>query len=244
MTAAPLMKTDLHLRKLSLFNEVEDVVLSSLESRMRWRKLQAEEVVCRKGDASDGLYVVSQGSLLVYDLLYNGLEVSLTVLAPGSFFGELSVIDLLPRTAYIKATEPSLVGLIPLTAAQDLFYTHPLMAQRMMAHLAGKVREMTIERVLLSLPNAFQRVCAWLLHAQVKTADGLWLVRKVPKQLDLANLLNTSRETVSRSMARLIRDGVIQKELQGLRVLRPEELSRLAQEDSPPLLNPARHKAV
>lgn len=238
------MKTDLQLRKFILFNDVEDVVLASLESRVRWRNLKSDELVCRKGDASDGLYVVSEGSLLVYDLLHNGLEVSLTVLSPGSFFGELSVIDLLPRTAYIKATEKSLVGLIPLANAQDLFYTHPLMAKRMMAHLASKVREMTIERVLLSLPNAFQRVCAWLLHAQVKTPDGLWLVRKVPKQLDLANLLNTSRETVSRSMARLMRDGVILKDVQGLMVLRPDELNRLAQEDSPPLLNPARHKSV
>ena len=181
---------------------------------------------------------------MVYDLLYNGQEISLTVLSPSSFFGELSVIDLLPLTAYIKATEHSLVGLIPLAVAQDLFYKHPLMAQRMMAHLAGKVREITVERVLLSLPNAFQRVCAWLLHEQVKGSDGAWLVHKAPKQLDLANLLNTSRETVSRSMNRLMREGVIQKDLQGLRVLRPDELNRLAQEDSPPFLNPSRHKVV
>lgn len=155
---------------------------------MRWRNLKPEEVFCHKGDASDGLYVLIQGSLMVYDLLYNGQEISLTVLSPGSFFGELSVIDLLPLTAYIKATEHSLVGLIPLAVAQDLFYKHPLMAQRMMAHLAGKVREITVERVLLNLPNAFQRVCAWLLHEQVKGSDGAWLVHKAPKQLDLANL--------------------------------------------------------
>lgn len=238
------MMTNFQLRKLSLFNNVEDVVLASLESRVRWKNLKPDEVVCHKGDASDGLYVLSQGSLMVYDLLYNGQEISLTVLSPGSFFGELSVIDLLPRTAYIKATEHSLVGLIPLAVAQDLFYKHPLMAQRMMAHLAGKVREMTVERVLLSLPNAFQRVCAWLLHEQVKGSDGAWLVHKTPKQLDLANLLNTSRETVSRSMTRLMREGVIQKDLQGLRVLRPDKLNRLAQEDSPPSLNPSRHKVV
>lgn len=238
------MVTNFQLRKLTLFNNLEDVVLTSIESRVRWRNLQPDEVVCHKGDASDGLYVLSQGRLMVYDLLSNGQEISLTVLTPGSFFGELSVIDLLPRTAYIKAIEHSLVGLIPLAVAQDLFYKHPLISQQMMTHLAGKVREMTVERVLLSLPNAFQRVCAWLLQAQIKGSDGAWLVRKAPKQLDLANLLNTSRETVSRSMARLMREGVIQKDLQGLRVLRPDELNRLAQEDSPPLLNPSRHKVV
>jgi len=45
-------------------------------------------------------------------------------------------------------------------------------------------------------------------------------------------------------MTHLMREGVIQKDLQGLRVLRPDELNRLAQEDSPPLLNPPRHKVV
>jgi len=45
-------------------------------------------------------------------------------------------------------------------------------------------------------------------------------------------------------MTRLMREGVIQKDLHGLRVLRPDELNRLAQEDSPPFLNPSRHKVV
>lgn len=238
------MLHDLRLRKCPLFNDIADLALASLETKIRWKNLQPEDVVCRKGDSSDGLFILIRGSLLVYDLLHNGQEVSLNVISPGAFFGELSVIDQLPRTAYIKATQTSLVGLVPQSVAQDLFYTQPLLAQRMMEHLATKVREMTIQRVLLSLPHAFQRVCAWLEHSQVRTPEGVWWVRTTPKQHDLANMLNTSRETVSRSMARLLRDGVIQKDAQGLRVLQPAVLSRLAQEDSLPLLNPSRHKSV
>lgn len=238
------MPADLRLRTCSLFKDIDDAALASLESKIRWKNLNADDMVCRKGDVSDGLFILIRGNLLVYDLLHNGQEVSLSVIVPGAFFGELSVIDHLPRTAYIKATQSSLVGLMPQSVAQDLFYTQPRIAQRVMEHLAAKVREMTIQRVLLSLPHAFQRVCAWLTHSQVRAADGLWLVRKAPKQNDLANMLNTSRETVSRSMARLLRDGVVEKHNGGLRVLQPDELTRLAQEDSLPLLSPARHKSI
>lgn len=238
------MHAHLRFRKCPLFKDIADSVLVKLEENSRWKSLQTDHVVCRKGDPSDGLYILITGQLLVYDLLHNGQEVSLSAIAPGAFFGELSVIDQLPRTAFIKATQPSLVGCLPLAVAQSLFYTQPVVAQRLMTHLVGKVREMTIQRVLLSLPQAFQRVCAWLTHSQIRTPEGGWLVRDVPKQQDLANMLNTSRETVSRSLARLIRDGVIAKGPQGLWVLQPQILVQLAHEDSLPLLNPAGHKSV
>ncbi|WP_158273295.1 Crp/Fnr family transcriptional regulator [Limnohabitans sp. WS1] len=235
------------LFKLSLcplFNDIDADTLTELESRVRWRHLLSEDVVCRKGDPSDGLFILLEGQLLVYDLLHNGQEVSLSVVTPGAFFGELSVIDLLPRTAFIKATQPSLVGLLPLEFAQAFFFTQPQLAKRVMEHLVGKVREMTIQRVLLGLPQAFQRVCAWLTHSKTLGADGAWGVRLVPKQSDLANMLNTSRETVSRSFARLVRDGVISKQGEAVLVLQADELDRLAQEDSPPLLNPPRQKSI
>lgn len=238
------MSAALRLRKSSLFNDIADTTLASLESKIRWKNLEADDMLCHKGDASDGLFILVKGSLLVYDLLHNGQEVSLSVISPGAFFGELSVIDQLPRTAYIKATQASLVGLMPLSVAQDLFYTQPLVARKVMEHLALKVREMTIQRVLLSLPHAFQRVCAWLVQAQTRTPEGVWLVRTAPKQHDLANMLNTSRETVSRSMARLVREGIIKKNSNGLQVLQPNVLARLAQEDSLPLLSPSRNKSV
>ena len=238
------MHAHLRLKKCPLFKDIADSVLISLEQNIRWKSLHTDDVVCRKGDATDGLYILITGQLLVYDLLHNGQEVSLSAIAPGSFFGELSVIDQLPRTAFIKATQPCLVGCLPLASAQSLFYTHPVVAQRLMAHLVAKVREMTIQRVLLSLPQAFQRVCAWLTHSQIRTPEGGWLVRDVPKQQDLANMLNTSRETVSRSLARLTRDGVIAKGPLGLWVMQPQSLVRLAQEDSLPLLHPSSHKSI
>lgn len=227
------------LQKCPLFNGLAENLLAQLEARMRWQNLLMDDMLCHKGDAPAGLYVVVSGSLLVYDLLHNGQEVTLAAMGAGSFMGELSVIDLQPRTAYIRANLPSVVGLLPQTDAARLFYQEPLIAQRMMEFLAGKVREMTMQRVLLGIPNAFDRICAWLDHAARPMPSGMSMVAMLPRQQDLASMLNTSRETVSRTLARLLREGVIEKTPSGLRVLQPNVLRRLAHAESWPTQQPA-----
>ena len=234
----------LKLEKCTLFNGLDDVLLEQLEARMRWQELQMDEMLCHKGDAPDGLYVVASGSLLVYDLLHNGQEVTLAALGAGAFMGELSVIDLQPRTAYIRATLPSVVGLLPQADAARLFYQQPLVAQRVMEFLADKVREMTLQRVLLGIPNVFERLCAWLDNEARPGRAGLPVVAMLPRQQDLANMLNTSRETVSRGLARLLRERVIEKTPSGVRVLQPVQLRRLAHTESWPTQHPAHTKLV
>ena len=238
------MNYALKLEKCSLFNGLDDVLLEQLEARMRWQELQMDDMLCHKGDAPDGLYVVASGSLLAYDLLHNGQEVTLAALGAGAFMGELSVIDLQPRTAFIRATLPSVVGLLPQAEAARLFYQHPLVAQRMMEFLAGKVREMTMQRVLLGIPNVFERLCAWLDNEARPRRDGLPVVPLLPRQQDMANMLNTSRETVSRGLARLLRECVIEKTPSGVRVLQPLQLRRLAHTESWPTQHPAHAKLV
>jgi CRP-like cAMP-binding protein len=233
------MSPENKLQKCLLFNGLNEAVLGRLEARMRWLALDSDEMLCRKGDTPVGLYVVASGSLLVYDLLRNGQEVTLASMGAGAFVGELSVIDQQPRTAYIRANASSVVGLLPQAEAAQLFYQEPLVAERMMEFLAGKVREMTLQRVLLGVPNTFDRVCAWLDNASHPGADGWTMVTMMPRQQDLASMLNTSRETVSRALARLLREEVVEKTGAGLRVVKPEVLRRLALGDASPAKQPA-----
>jgi CRP/FNR family transcriptional regulator, cyclic AMP receptor protein len=232
------------IEKCHLFKGLDEVLLEQLEARTRWQTVPMDDMLCHKGDAPDGLYVVASGSLVVYDLLHNGQEVTLAALGAGDFMGELSVIDQQPRTAYIRADLPSVVGLLPQAEAAQLFYQEPLVAQRIMASLAGKVREMTLQRLLLGIPNVFERLCAWLEQAARPGLDGVPLVPLLPRQQDLASMLNTSRETVSRAMARLVRERVIEKTPSGVRVLQPLLLRRLARSESWPAQRPAHSQLV
>ncbi len=220
--------SSLNLRVFSIFSELPEDQLDEIRRVLRLRHFARREVVCRKDDPADGLYLLVSGQLQVMDVAESGQEVGLNLIKPGSFFGELSVVDNRPRSANVVALEVSTVGVLPQTAARDLFYKLPSTAEAMMRHLTGMVRTMTDFRVLLALPSAFQRVHALLHQLEKPMPGGLVVIQPLPKQHEVAIMLNTSRETVSRAIGQLVAEGVVQKDHRRLIVRRPSRLRELA----------------
>ena len=97
-----------------------------------------------------------------------------------------------------------------------------------MKHLTGMVRSMSRHRVLLGIPNAFQRVFTLLLQMSRSMPGGLVVVQDIPRQQQMAIMLNTSRETVSRAITELVQAGVVEKDLRRLIVRKPETLRQWA----------------
>ncbi len=217
-----------NLRNFAIFSPLTDAQLLTIAPLVRLRKLDKGDVACRKGDAPDGLYLLASGRLQVFEITEDGREIGLNLIQPNAFFGELSVIDDLPRSAHIVAIEQSVVGVLPQTEARRLFYQVPEMAEVMMKHLAGTVRSMSRHRVLLGIPNAFQRVFSLLIQMSRSMPGGLVVVQDVPRQQQMAIMLNTSRETVSRAITELVQTGVVEKDLRRLIVRKPEVLQQLA----------------
>lgn len=216
------------LRTFSIFSALSDEQLEEVRAATRVRQFGRRELVCRKDDAADGLYLLFNGQLQVFDIAENGHEIGLNLINPGTFFGELSVIDDRARSAHILALEPSTVGVVPQAAARDLFYKLPGTAEAMMRHLTALVRSLTDFRVLLALPSAYQRVYALLNQMGKSMPGGLVVIQNLPKQHEVAIMVNTSRETVSRAIAQLVAEGVIEKDYRRLIVRRPERLGELA----------------
>ena len=216
------------LRNFSIFSQLADEDLEAVRSAVRVRQFARREVVCRKDDVPDGLYLLISGRLQVIDIGEDGREVGLNLLKPGAFFGELSVIDGLPRSAHIIAQEAATVGVVPQQAARNLFYRTPGTAEAMLRHVTALVRNMSNYRVLLSIPQAPQRVFALLQQLSQTMPGGLVVVPNLPKRQEMAIMLNTSRETVSRAVAQLVAQGVVEKDLRRLIVRNPAALARLA----------------
>lgn len=216
------------LRKFPLFADLPEQELKVTTSLLRTRNFGRREIVCRKDEAADGLYMLFAGSLQAIDIAEDGREIGLNLIKPGAFFGELSVIDGLPRSAHIIALQPSLVGVIPQAAAREVFYKLPAMAEAMMRHLTSLVRNLTTYRALLAIPNAQQRVYALLQQLGQQMPGGLVVIQNLPKQQEVAIMINTSRETVSRAIAHLVSLGVLEKDFRRLIVRDPERLRALA----------------
>lgn len=216
------------LRKFPQFANLPEQELRVTSGLLRMKNYARRELVCRKEDAADGLYMLFSGMLQAVDIAEDGREIGLNLIKPGSFFGELSVIDGQPRSAHVIALQPSLVGVIPQNAAREVFYKLPGTAEAMMKHLATLVRNLSAFRALLAIPNAQQRVYALLQQMGQQMPGGLVVIQNLPKQQEMAIMINTSRETVSRAIAHLVQTGVVEKDFRRLIVRDPGRLRHLA----------------
>lgn len=142
----------------------------------------------------------------------------------GDVIGWLSVIDNKALPWRIVSTAPSSLILIPLHTAREILLHEPLANLQVLELLSATVRQHMDERRVLSLANAFQRVFMLLnlLHEDNPSGDS-W-----PKQQEIANRANTSRETVSRAIQLLAQSGIIMKEGHQIVVQNPEQLRHLA----------------
>jgi CRP-like cAMP-binding protein len=93
--------------------------------------------------------------------------------------------------------------------------------------LAQSVRHSMKERAMLSLPNAFHRIFVQL-NLMVNNNSAQRQIHHVPRQQDIAAMVNTSRETVSRALQLLIKNGVLTKTGHQLHIQQSEALKKLA----------------
>ncbi len=223
------------LNKLPLLAGVDEAALKKIAGVLQVRTAQKGQPILHKGGVGDHLLFLLSGRLQAVDVTEDGREVGLSFLMVGDYFGELSVIDGLPRSATVVACEPSIYALLPRSHALELMHNSPLVAERMFKRLASGIRRASNFRMILGIPNAFQRVYALLDYLAQKSLGGLVVIEKLPSQHQISIMVNTSRETVSRAMQVLIQRGVVEKDLRRLIVRRPEILREEVNAHKPPV---------
>ena len=215
---------NIHLNRLPLLEGVDEATLKKIAGVLQVRTADRGQAILHKGGTGDHLLFLLSGRLQAVDLTEDGREIGLSFLVVGDYFGELSVIDGLPRSATVVACEPSIYALLPRAQALELMHNNSLIAERMFKRLAAGIRRASDFRTILGIPNAFQRVYALLDHLAKISPGGLVVIEKLPTQQEISIMINTSRETVSRAIQVLIQRGVVEKDLRRLIVRKPEIL--------------------
>jgi CRP/FNR family cyclic AMP-dependent transcriptional regulator len=220
----------IHLRKIPLLSELNDDEIIKVRTEIRIRHYAKREVVLHKGGSGDGLLFLLSGQLQVIDITEDGRAIGLRMLGPGDFFGEIALINNSTRSASVVATTPVLVAFLPAPTALHLFTHSPSVAKKMMGHLAQKIQRDSEFRALLSINNTAKRIYTYIaLMQQVPSTAGKPVVENLPTHQDIANMINTSRETVTRALLTLVQQGIVQKDAHRLIILNPEALQKLVQ---------------
>jgi CRP/FNR family cyclic AMP-dependent transcriptional regulator len=215
-----------HVDRIPLLNGVDQETLNMVAASLQVGKFDKGAHVLHKGGAGEHLLFVLSGRLQVVDLTEDGREIGLNFLGPGDYFGELAIIDGLPRSASVVACAVSLVATLPRNQALRLIYHCPLVAERLLKRMASSIRMAANYRTILGIPNAFQRVFALLNQFAKVAPGGLVVIDNMPTQQEIAITVNTSRESVSRAIHVLIQHGVVEKDMRRLIIRQPDALRR------------------
>jgi len=219
----------IHLRKIPLLANLSDEDMQRVKSDLRVRQYAKRDIVLQKGAPGDSLLFLLTGSLQVIDVTEDGRAIGLRLLQPGDFFGEIAVINGSLRSASVVALTPVLVALLPRATALYLFSHSPSVANHMLRFLADKVQRDSEFRALLSIHNTSRRIYTFLDLLKEKKEGDLHVVENLPTHQDIANMINTSRETVTRALLALSQQGIIEKSTHRIIIVKPDALQKLIQ---------------
>ena len=219
----------IHLRKIPLLANLTEEEMLRVRADLRVRQYAKRDLVLQKGAIGDSLLFLLSGQLQVIDVTEDGRAIGLRLLAPGDFFGEIAVINGAIRSASVVALSPVLVALLPRETALHLFSHSPSVANQMLRFLADKVQRDSEFRALLSINDTSKRIYTFIELLKEKKADDVQVVENLPTHQDIANMINTSRETVTRTLLTLVQQGIIKKGVHRLIIINPEALQKLVQ---------------
>jgi CRP/FNR family cyclic AMP-dependent transcriptional regulator len=123
------------LQKISFFRDVPMHEFGRLFQALAMRNYQAGELLFKEGDVGRALFILESGEIEITRAI-DGKTERLALLGPGGYFGEMSLLDDLPRTASARALVPSRVYLLYKTEMDALMSQAPRLGGAIMAHLA------------------------------------------------------------------------------------------------------------
>ena len=202
------------------------------------RHFGAGEVVFHEGDESDTCYVVRSGHARAIREHTDGRSITLANFGPGDIFGELAMFDYERRSATIEAAEPMEAIAILATDMRRLLREHPDIAVKLIQALGRRLRETNERLTRQSFQTVQSRVASVLSQlvtaAAAEQADDASEeepasardVLITSTQAELAGLAGSSRESASRFLAVLEREGIITQGRGKLTVHDPAALER------------------
>lgn len=196
------------LSAFPILKPLPKAVLSELAEQSTLKKFARRGIVLTAGEREDAVCFLFEGRLQGVDFTIDGREVGLYFVEPGDFCGELGLFDNGPQPEFVIALTAAMVVYVPSAALREVMLKTPGVINVLGMKLAARVRQMTFQRSLLGLPNIAQRVCCqlWMLVSEKdknsmesggKPGVTVQIINP-PTHMEIAIMLNVSRETVTR----------------------------------------------
>ena len=198
-----------------LFSGLSQAEVEQIKPHFYPRKFRRREIIFLKGDPCQALYIVRSGQVKLSEISESGREQALFILTPGDFFDVVSIFDGGPYPATATALSDGLLYAIRKPDVLTIVREHPAVANAVLPYLGGMLREMADLVADISFESVTVRIAKLILrYAEIQgvpTPDGVRVKRTLTHQ-EVADIVGTEREVVTRSLGSLQKQGVIEME--------------------------------
>jgi CRP/FNR family transcriptional regulator, dissimilatory nitrate respiration regulator len=212
-----------------LFNGLPKDQLNELRQIAVDRFYDKGKTIFFEGDPCDGFYIIADGRVKIYKLSFDGKEHILHIYGPGNPFGEVPVFAGKKFPANAQTLLKSHLLFFPRTAFIDLISQNPSLSLNMLAVLSMRLRQFTVQIENLSLKEVPGRLASYLLYL-AKEQGGSDTVMLTISKGQLASLLGTIPETLSRILAKMNKQRLVETSGRDIKLLDIEGLKDLAEQ--------------
>jgi CRP/FNR family cyclic AMP-dependent transcriptional regulator len=202
-----------YLKEIPLFSHLKDAQLKEIGARCRKVKFKKGSVIFHKTDMSTDLYIVESGTLKAVLTDDEGDEMVLARFQQGAFFGELSLLDGKGRSATIVVDTDAELSVLNQSDLLALLTKDPKIAIAMMSTLVERLRKADEKIEALAFQEVVERLIRALLDGASRNGNEPkgFLSGSKRTHKELAGMIGSSREAVSKCMKMLATSGVVRE---------------------------------
>jgi len=210
------------LENINLFSGLTEEEAEQLSRTSRLSRVSKNDPIYMQGDPSNTVYFLSQGMVKISRINPEGRKLTIDLIEPGNFFGELSLAGERERRNFAEALENSVYCEIQKDHLESFLAQRPDIAIKLLKVIGDS--RLTMENLLEDM--TFMDVPARVTSLLLKYAEND-LVRIPLTHQEIADLTGSTRVSVSRAIARLRNDGLIETGGDRIRLIKNVELQEL-----------------
>src|SRR2546430_2977442 len=219
----------IYLKQVPLFAGLADEDIRGLMALAKRRTFRSGEVIFHREDPGQVLYMIKDGKVKISLISPDDQEISLVVFGKGEYFGDLALLDGLPRSADAIALEKVECYTLQRSDFQKAIMKNPKIAIQVLEVLSKRIRstdQMVEDLIFL---DVYGRVAKKLLELaethSVPVDDGLRIDVRLTQQ-ELASMVGASRESVNKVMGYFMDKKIISTDKHRITLHRIADLKR------------------
>ncbi len=213
-----------YLRKIDLFRDLSHDEMEMLDQTTRMTTVEKGRVIYRQDDKAQGLFLLKTGRVRLSRITAGGKKLDLTILEPGTFFGEMPLLGERMRNTFAEAAEDCLLCVMSQYDIEQLVLRNPRVGLRMIAVLSRRLAESEARLEDLAYRSVPARLASVLLRLGT---DGV--VEGITHE-ELGDMVGAYRETVTKTLNEFQSAGYVKLGRRRVAILEPTGLAALLED--------------